>query len=128
MKQSSRKNSTDNQNQQPSRGRQMSKDKIQSKTTKVSNTRGKNNNVSKTSMNKNKTSQVLAEPARPSSNARLADLCQDDKAKIGDLVKKLAGETKEKLEYQRKYDEEATSNSSVYEVSSTTYLTVDLKF
>ena len=82
----------------------MSKDKIQSKTTKVSNTRGKNNNVSKTSMNKNKTSQVLAEPARPSSNARLADLCQDDKAKIGDLVKKLAGETKEKLEYQRKYD------------------------
>ena len=114
MKQSSRKNSTDNQNQQPSRGRQMSKDKIQSKTTKVSNTRGKNNNVSKTSMNKNKTSQVLAEPARPSSNARLADLCQDDKAKIGDLVKKLAGETKEKLEYQRKYDELKESNDKAY--------------
>ena len=31
-----------------------------------------------------------------SSNARLADLCPEDKAKIGELVKKLASETKEK--------------------------------
>lgn len=33
-----------------------------------------------------------------SSNARLQDLCPEDKAKIGELVKKLAGESKEKME------------------------------
>lgn len=41
-----------------------------------------------------------------SSNARLKDLCVEDKAKIGELVKKLADETKAKFEYQRKYDAE----------------------
>jgi len=41
-----------------------------------------------------------------SSAARLKDLCVEDKAKIGELVKKLADETKAKFEYQRKYDEE----------------------
>lgn len=30
----------------------------------------------------------------------------EDKAKIGELVKKLADETKAKFEYQRKYDAE----------------------
>jgi hypothetical protein len=34
-----------------------------------------------------------------SSMARLAELCPEDKAKIGELVKKLANETKEKQEY-----------------------------
>lgn len=43
---------------------------------------------------------------RSSSNARLKDLCMEDKAKIGELVKKLADETKAKQEYQQKYDEE----------------------
>ena len=33
-------------------------------------------------------------------------MCIEDKAKIGELVKKLADETKAKLEYQRKFDEE----------------------
>jgi hypothetical protein len=41
-----------------------------------------------------------------SSNARLADLCPEDKAKIGELVKKLAGESKEKIQAQKKYEEE----------------------
>ena len=43
---------------------------------------------------------------RSGSNARLKDLCMEDKAKIGELVKKLADETKAKQEYQQKYDEE----------------------
>ena len=43
---------------------------------------------------------------RSGSNARLKNLCMEDKAKIGELVKKLADETKAKQEYQQKYDEE----------------------
>lgn len=43
---------------------------------------------------------------RSGSNARLKDLCMEDKAKIGELVKKLADETKAKQEYQHRYDEE----------------------
>jgi hypothetical protein len=37
--------------------------------------------------------------------ARLSELCPEDKAKIGELVKKLANETKEKVEFQKKYQE-----------------------
>ena len=36
----------------------------------------------------------------------MADLCPEDKAKIGELVKKLAGESKEKINAQKKYEEE----------------------
>ena len=36
----------------------------------------------------------------------MKDLCVEDKAKIGELIKKLADETKAKLEYQRKFDQE----------------------
>ena len=36
----------------------------------------------------------------------MSDLCPEDKAKIGELVKKLAGQTKQKLEHQRKFDDE----------------------
>lgn len=37
--------------------------------------------------------------------ARLAELCPEDKAKIGELVKKLAEETKQKQDFQKKYQE-----------------------
>jgi septal ring factor EnvC (AmiA/AmiB activator) len=41
-----------------------------------------------------------------SSGARLQELCPEDKAKIGELVKKLAMETKQKEEYAVKYEVE----------------------
>ena len=41
-----------------------------------------------------------------SNGARLAELCPEDKAKIGELVKKLALETKQKQEYAQKYEQE----------------------
>ena len=41
-----------------------------------------------------------------SSNARLADLCPEDKAKIGELVKKLASETKTKSSIKQQHEEE----------------------
>lgn len=41
-----------------------------------------------------------------SSTARLSELCAEDKAKIGDLVKKLAMETKQKQEFTKKYEQE----------------------
>lgn len=36
----------------------------------------------------------------------MSELCPEDKAKIGELVKKLALETKQKQEYAKKYEEE----------------------
>ena len=38
--------------------------------------------------------------------ARLADLCAEDKAKIGELVKKLANEKQEKEDFQKRLEEE----------------------
>lgn len=36
----------------------------------------------------------------------MSELCPEDKAKIGELVKKLALETKQKQEYAAKYESE----------------------
>ncbi|CDW78209.1 UNKNOWN [Stylonychia lemnae] len=41
-----------------------------------------------------------------SNGARLSELCPEDKAKIGELVKKLAIESKQKQEYAKKYEQE----------------------
>ncbi len=41
-----------------------------------------------------------------SGAARLTDLCPEDRAKIGELVKKLAVETKQKQEWATKYEKE----------------------
>jgi len=41
-----------------------------------------------------------------SSGARLAELCAEDKAKIGELVKKLALESKQKQEFAQRYEQE----------------------
>jgi hypothetical protein len=60
------------------------------------------NKVIKTKSNQPKENRQRTE----SSNARLSDLCPEDKAKIGELVKKLATETKQKLEQQNKHEEE----------------------
>ena len=63
--------------------------------------------TSKKSERGRKPAKALPERQRSqSSTARLAELCPEDKAKIGELVKKLAGETKEKIEQQRRFDEE----------------------
>ena len=40
------------------------------------------------------------------NQARLADLCPEDKSKIGDLVKKLAGETKKREESEKRFTTE----------------------
>ena len=40
------------------------------------------------------------------NQARLADLCPDDKSKIGELVKKLASETKARQESQTRLESE----------------------
>jgi hypothetical protein len=37
--------------------------------------------------------------------ARLSELCPEDKAKIGELVKKLAEESKQKQDFQKRYEE-----------------------
>lgn len=41
-----------------------------------------------------------------SNGARLQELCPEDKAKIGELVRKLAEETKQKQEVALKYEQE----------------------
>jgi len=46
------------------------------------------------------------EPRVTSTMARLGDLCPADKAKIGELVKKLATETQQKQAFQSKFEEE----------------------
>ena len=51
-------------------------------------------------------SQDIKPKERSLSNARLQDLCMEDKAKVGELVKKLAEANKGKEEYERKLAEE----------------------
>lgn len=46
-------------------------------------------------------SQDIRPKERSLSNARLKDLCMEDKAKVGELVKKLAEANKTKEEYER---------------------------
>lgn len=40
------------------------------------------------------------------NQAKLADLCPEDKSKIGELVKKLAGETKKREESEKRFSTE----------------------
>ena len=43
---------------------------------------------------------------RTNSNARFKDLCNEDKAKIGELVKKLADAERQKSEFERILEQE----------------------
>ena len=54
-----------------------------------------------------------------SKQARIKDLCNDDKKKIGDLLNMLAQEKKEKLELLRKNEEinQNLQNNSLYEIN-----------
>ena len=67
------------------------------------------NNKSNTRQNVHRQQNVLpnAHDSRSKSNgARLQELCPEDKAKIGELVRKLAEETKQKQEVAIKYEQE----------------------
>ena len=64
---------------------------------------------SSTRQNVHKQQTVLpsVQDSRSKSNgARLQELCPEDKAKIGELVRKLAEETKQKQEVALKYEQE----------------------
>eukprot|EP00347_Sterkiella_histriomuscorum_P022187 403331368 len=69
------------------------------------NLRGKYGKVSKENVKPLKTMNQTHERS-VSQGARLTDLCPEDKAKIGELVKKLAIESKQKQEYAKKYEQE----------------------
>ena len=51
-------------------------------------------------------SQDIRPKERSLSNARLKDLCMEDKAKVGELVKKLAEANKVKEEFERQLEQE----------------------
>ena len=51
-------------------------------------------------------SQDIRPKERSLSSARLKDLCMEDKAKVGELVKKLAEGNKSKEEFERQLAEE----------------------
>lgn len=46
------------------------------------------------------------------NQARLADLCPEDKSKIGELVKKLASETKKREESETRFDQQRNDMES----------------
>ena len=52
------------------------------------------------------TSRTQVSSVSSTGQARLADLCAEDKAKIGELVKKLATEKQEKEDFQKRLEEE----------------------
>ena len=62
-------------------------------------------NFKKTLKNQRKTSNSREREIIPSNAATLKDLCPEDKAKIGELIKKLAEEKQEKEELLRKLEE-----------------------